>query len=459
VAEGEEGMSVAATATVAYLTEMQEKVLCPVCQRYVALRPNGKTARHGHRGRLSSGQMGCDGSNRSRATIWQDCLRKATLDLERAKRYAAEHPGANAKALRYYTDLVARLKKGPKTEAKKPPLFQDPFPRRNYPGWKPHPEDDPKPWKITAIPGGKGSVLHGGAASHRALVAELGRGAIIGRNGKDLLLKLSPREAEAALHKIGWNAKAEAAPKVHVMKGSEKSYELWKKAAAAEKELKKLKAKLARLKRKQRRQGKTEQGRSAAYYASSPGAYQRKLAYDKKFNAKPHRKAYRAEVGRERYRRGLDGKGGKDVSHGKRGFGLEDPSKNRARQGADGKSTKREGLVGSWELPSRQRAQRLAKTLKPPQGVAFNAQGKFLVAISSTRSHLSQDELDQIDNAIEPEYMGSVFRDLKKHPKRGTPQYRTMRRKQRAARKAQAGEGLTPKQLAYIEARTKAKRQ
>jgi hypothetical protein len=73
---------------------------------------------------------------------------------------------------------------------------------------------------------------------------------------------------------------------------------------------------------------------TADFYAKNPEAYKKKLAYDKKRNAKPDRKDYRAELARERRARGIMGKGGKDVSHtAGGGFKLEDPRKNRARNG------------------------------------------------------------------------------------------------------------------------------
>lgn len=90
-------------------------------------------------------------------------------------------------------------------------------------------------------------------------------------------------------------------------------------------------------------------GRTAKFYASNPEAYQKKLAYDKKRNAKPDRKDYRAELARERRARGIMGKGGKDVSHtADGGFKLENPKTNRARNGhgnngrlAPGKGTRK----------------------------------------------------------------------------------------------------------------------
>ena len=89
-------------------------------------------------------------------------------------------------------------------------------------------------------------------------------------------------------------------------------------------------------------------GRTAKFYAANPEAYKKKLAYDKNGTPSPPKK-YRAELARERRARGIMGKGGKDVSHtAGGGFKLEDPKKNRARNGhgkngrlAPGKGTKK----------------------------------------------------------------------------------------------------------------------
>lgn len=89
---------------------------------------------------------------------------------------------------------------------------------------------------------------------------------------------------------------------------------------------------------------------TADFYASHPEAYKKKMAYDKKYNAKPEKKKYRADLARERRARGIMGKGGSDVSHTQDGgFKLENPSKNRARNGhgnngrlAKGKGTRKQ---------------------------------------------------------------------------------------------------------------------
>ena len=69
--------------------------------------------------------------------------------------------------------------------------------------------------------------------------------------------------------------------------------------------------------------------RSAVYYQNNPDARRRKAATDKRINARPEQRAKRSELTTERRRRGIDGKGGKDVGHTKNGFRMQDPSKNR----------------------------------------------------------------------------------------------------------------------------------
>ena len=73
-------------------------------------------------------------------------------------------------------------------------------------------------------------------------------------------------------------------------------------------------------------------GKSARYYAKNPEAKAKKKAYDTAYHKSAKRKKYRAALQKERVRRGIAGKGGKDVSHKKGGgYTLESPSKNRAR--------------------------------------------------------------------------------------------------------------------------------
>lgn len=80
---------------------------------------------------------------------------------------------------------------------------------------------------------------------------------------------------------------------------------------------------------------------SAKFYARNPKARAKKKAYDTKYHSTEERKRYRRELARKRRAKKIMGKGGKDVSHTKGGgTKLEAKSKNRARNGSNGKSTK-----------------------------------------------------------------------------------------------------------------------
>ena len=74
--------------------------------------------------------------------------------------------------------------------------------------------------------------------------------------------------------------------------------------------------------------------RTSKYYASNPKARKKRVAAQAKINRKPAEKKRRAELAKERRKRGVMGKGGKDVSHRKDGSTfMESRSKNRARNG------------------------------------------------------------------------------------------------------------------------------
>lgn len=89
--------------------------------------------------------------------------------------------------------------------------------------------------------------------------------------------------------------------------------------------------------------------RTATFYAKNPEARKRKAAYDKKYHSSEERRRYRAELSAERRARGIEGKGGRDLSHAAGGgFKRESASANRARNGhgdngrlAPGKGTRR----------------------------------------------------------------------------------------------------------------------
>jgi hypothetical protein len=83
-------------------------------------------------------------------------------------------------------------------------------------------------------------------------------------------------------------------------------------------------------------------GKSARYYAANPESRSKKNAAQRKRNATPENKEYRASLNAERRRRGVYGKGGADMSHTKSGkLVAESPKKNRARNGANGRSTRK----------------------------------------------------------------------------------------------------------------------
>ncbi len=86
----------------------------------------------------------------------------------------------------------------------------------------------------------------------------------------------------------------------------------------------------------------TPKSKSAKYYASNPKAAAKKAAYQRKYNKKPAVKQASEERWTERRRRGMAGKGGPDLSHTKNGrLVKESPRTNRARNGHNGKSTKK----------------------------------------------------------------------------------------------------------------------
>ena len=69
---------------------------------------------------------------------------------------------------------------------------------------------------------------------------------------------------------------------------------------------------------------------------------EKKLEYDKKYQASEERKNYRVELNRANRKAGTYGNGdGKDMSHTKVGsLILESQKRNRARNGRNGRSTK-----------------------------------------------------------------------------------------------------------------------
>ena len=79
-------------------------------------------------------------------------------------------------------------------------------------------------------------------------------------------------------------------------------------------------------------------GKSAAAYRKNPESYRKKLAYDKKRNAKSEQKAYRKELSIARRKAGLMGQDSKshlDMCHDKKTGKIKpcNAKKNRAKGG------------------------------------------------------------------------------------------------------------------------------
>ena len=93
---------------------------------------------------------------------------------------------------------------------------------------------------------------------------------------------------------------------------------------------------------------------TAAYYRSHPEARAKRQRAQAEINRRPSERKRRAELNRERRRRGIDGKGGPDVSHTEAGKTvLEDPSTNRARNGhGDQPRLKRDSIWAEGFAPS-----------------------------------------------------------------------------------------------------------
>jgi hypothetical protein len=70
--------------------------------------------------------------------------------------------------------------------------------------------------------------------------------------------------------------------------------------------------------------------KSAKAYRDNPESYAKKLAYDKKYNAQPEKRAKRAELVKINRDRGTYGNGdGKDASHTSKGIVMKKASVNR----------------------------------------------------------------------------------------------------------------------------------
>ena len=88
---------------------------------------------------------------------------------------------------------------------------------------------------------------------------------------------------------------------------------------------------------------KTGTSRSAKYFQNNKEAREKKNAYNKEYHSTEERKSYRAGLNKANKEAGTYGnKDGKDKSHTKSGkLVSEIQSKNRARNGKGGKSSKK----------------------------------------------------------------------------------------------------------------------
>ena len=88
---------------------------------------------------------------------------------------------------------------------------------------------------------------------------------------------------------------------------------------------------------------KTGTSRSAKYFQNNKEAREKKNEYNKKYHSTEERKEYRAGLNKANKEAGTYGnKDGKDRSHTKSGkLVSESQSKNRARNGKGGKSSKK----------------------------------------------------------------------------------------------------------------------
>jgi hypothetical protein len=88
---------------------------------------------------------------------------------------------------------------------------------------------------------------------------------------------------------------------------------------------------------------KTGKSKTAKYYHDNPEAAKKKVEYMKEYNKSPEKIKYRGELNKANRDAGTYGnKDNKDMSHTKSGkLVLEKCSTNRARNGSNGKSTKK----------------------------------------------------------------------------------------------------------------------
>ena len=77
-------------------------------------------------------------------------------------------------------------------------------------------------------------------------------------------------------------------------------------------------------------------GRTARFYRKNKKSRLKHRADQRQINKRPEKVKYRSELRKERRKRGIDGKGGGDVSHQRNGsLKIESVKANRARGGKE----------------------------------------------------------------------------------------------------------------------------
>jgi len=104
--------------------------------------------------------------------------------------------------------------------------------------------------------------------------------------------------------------------------------------------------------------------RTVEYYRTHPKARAKRLRDQARINRRPKERKRRVALRRERRKRGIDGKGGPDISHTKSGkVVLEDPSINRARKGL--REDKKGKPCGNSYIPKKHKCSKKGGKLTP----------------------------------------------------------------------------------------------
>ena len=142
---------------------------------------------------------------------------------------------------------------------------------------------------------------------------------------------------------------------------------------------------------------------SVVKHATSPEAKRHKKEYDTKYESTPEQKKYHVELRRERRKRGIDAKGGPDMSHTKEGtLVAEDPHTNRARHFKERGTLKStinnayNSLYG-YDIITKKRKEPRKSTQKKDERRAAKKEAKRLRDHAEWESGRSQRQKDYID--------------------------------------------------------------